>query len=221
MDADLTRHTLEVLAYGLSLRERLGNNESLLLDVEAAKLKQMLMGDGALRGHPDYGDQAGRPVTPASPEFLGVRYALACWLDEIFVSDPASPWADEWLEKSLESDIYGGGQERAWRFWAQAELAEKRPGTAAAEAYLWCVMLGFRGAPTFLNPPEWADRVRRRVLAAKKSEVKLPADLGLKTSVPALRGRARFRTAGRVFLVALAAALMAGTFAVTSLLKSS
>ncbi|OWK37914.1 DotU family type IV/VI secretion system protein [Fimbriiglobus ruber] len=155
MDQDLTRHVLEVLAHGLALKERVTKGESLLLDAENAKLKQMLWADGAVRGHLDYGDTAPRPVPYDYRDFLGARYALACWLDEIFISDATCPWAAEWKEKSLEAEIFGGGQERAWRFWSQAELAEKRPGAGAVETYLWCVMLGFRGAPRIVDPKEW------------------------------------------------------------------
>lgn len=208
---NITSHVLDVFSYGLSLKERVTNGDPLLLDAESAKLKQMLWADGSVKGHPDYGDSAPRPVPVDSREFLGVRYALACWLDEIFISDAECPWSRDWTEKSLEADIFGGGQERAWRFWAQAEMAEKRPGTEAVEAFMWCVMLGFRGSPRLQNPAEWAERVRRRVLTARQQEFRLPAELGLKTNVPALRGRDRFRTAGRVLLTAAAAAMFTGT----------
>jgi hypothetical protein len=214
MNDDLTRHVLAVIDNGLKLKERLAGGEHLLLDTENAKLKQLLWGEGAVRGHPDYGDNLPRPVLPDSREFLGVRYALACWIDEIMIEDPHCPWREDWKDRALESDIYGGSQERAWRFWAQAELAEKRPGAEALEAYLWCVMLGFRGDPRLIDPPQWVERVRRRVLAARQQEVRLPADLNLRTSVPALRGRDRFRTAARVLVVVAAIGLFATTTAV-------
>jgi hypothetical protein len=211
MNDELTRHIISVLDYGIKLKERLAGGEHLLLDAENAKLKQMLWGEGAVRGHPDYGDNLPRPVLPDNREFLGVRYALASWLDEIFIEDPHSPWREAWKDRALESDVYGGSQERAWRFWVQAELAEKRPGAEALEAYLWCVMLGFRGDPRVVNPAEWAERVRRRVLAARQQEVRLPADLNLRTHVPALRGRDRLRTAARVLVIVAAVGLFVAT----------
>jgi type VI secretion system protein ImpK len=213
MAHELTSHVLQVLAYGMSLKERILSGESVLLDAENAKLKSMLWADGSVRGHPDYGDNVPRPVQPTATDFLGVRYALASWLDEIFINDIASAngsWSRAWKEKSLESELFGGGQERAWRFWLQADLAEKRPGAEAVEAYLWCVMLGFRGDPGLLNPPEWVERVRRRVITSHQQEFRMPADLGMKTNVPALRGRDRFRTAGRVLMIVVAAGLFAG-----------
>ncbi len=213
MAHELTSHVLQVLAYGMSLKERILGGESVLLDAENSKLKSMLWADGAVRGHPDYGDNVPRPVQPTATDFLGVRYALAVWLDEIFINDVAGAngsWSRAWKEKSLESELFGGGQERAWRFWLQADLAEKRPGAEAVEAYLWCVMLGFRGDPGLLNPPEWVERVRRRVITSHQQEFRMPADLGMKTNVPALRGRDRFRTAGRALMVVVAAGLFAG-----------
>jgi type VI secretion system protein ImpK len=213
MANDLTSHVLEVFAYGLSLKQRVIQGEAILLDAENAKLKQMLWADGAVRGHPDYGDTLPRPVPVDSRDFFGVRYALACWLDEIFISDVSAAnaeWSRRWREKSLEAELYGGAQERAWRFLVQADQAEKRPGAEAVEAYLWCVMLGFRGDPRIVNPPEWVERVRRRVITAHQQEFRLPADLGLKTNVPALRGRDRFRAAGRVLMLVLAAGLFVG-----------
>lgn len=219
METDLSRHVLEVMAYGLSLKERLSAGENLLLDVENARLKQMLLGEGAIRGHADYGDNVRRPVQPDERDFLGARYAIACWLDEIFVSDPECPWCKAWREKSLEAEIYGGGQERAWRFWAQADLADKRPGTEAVEVFFWCVMLGFRGSPSLVDPKEWAERARRRVVASRNKEIRLPADMGLRTNVSPLRNRDRARTAGRVFVVVLAAALLVATLLVTQHFK--
>src|SRR5439155_11845235 len=75
-------------------------------------------------------------------QFLGIRYALVCWLDEIFILD--SPWKDQWSERSLEIDLYNS-RERAWKFWEQADNASARPTTDALEVFFLCVMLGFRG----------------------------------------------------------------------------
>ena len=221
MEIDLSRHVLDIMAYGLALKERLSSGEGLLLDAENARLKQMLLGEGAIRGHADYGDSVRRPVQPDERDFLGARYALACWLDEIFISDPECVWSKLWREKSLEADIYGGGQERAWRFWSQADLADKRPGTEAVEVFFWCVMLGFRGSPSLVDPKEWVERARRRVVASRNKEIRLPADMGLRTNVPPLRNRGRARTAGRLFVVALAAALLAVTLLVTQYFKTA
>ena len=216
MNSDLTQHVLAVLAYGLDLKDRLNADPSQLpnLDEEHSRLKDLLLAEGAVRGHPDYGDSAPRPVPWDNRDFLGVRYALTCWIDEIFISDPlpaSLAWSQRWKERALETEIYGDTQYRADRFWYQADLAEKRPGAEALEAFLWCVMLGFRGNPTAIDPAQWTDRVRRRVLAARQIEFRLPADLNLRTNVPALRGRDRFRLAARLLVVVSALTLFAAS----------
>src|SRR5439155_6674283 len=120
--------------------------------------------------------------------FMGIRYALACWLDEVFIAD--SPWSAEWTEKMLEVALYGGSSQRAWRFWEQARKAEARPGTDSVEAYLWCAMLGFRGQPPpDLNAAQWADAVRKRVVAGRSTDFALPPERELPTFDPVLRGR--------------------------------
>ena len=39
-------------------------------------------------------------VTGAQVGFLGVRYALACWLDDIFILD--SVWREQWNANKME-----------------------------------------------------------------------------------------------------------------------
>ncbi|QEL20040.1 DotU family type IV/VI secretion system protein [Limnoglobus roseus] len=214
MGNDLTGHVLEVIDYGLNLKGRVLRSENVLLDAENARLIQMLWANAGVGGHPEYGDRVLRPVVPENTDFLGVRYALACWLDEIFINDVSqanTDWSRRWQEKSLEAQIYGGGQERAWRFWVQAGLAIQRPAAEAVEPFLWCVMLGFRGAPSTLSPPQWVEEARNKVMQNRKRELALPAELGLKTNVPALRGRDRFRAAGRVLLLIVALAIFVGS----------
>src|SRR5262245_55776797 len=56
--------------------------------------------------------------------FLGIHYALACWLDETFIGD--SPWRQQWNDRKLETTLFGTN-ERATEFWRQAERAQSRP----------------------------------------------------------------------------------------------
>src|SRR5262249_62306200 len=101
--------------------------------------------------------------------FLGIRYALVCWLDEIFILD--SPWASEWNERKLEEGLYGTN-DRAWKFWEQARKAEARPGTDALEVYYLCVVLGFRG--DLRNAPErlagWRNTIESRIAKGQGQE---------------------------------------------------
>jgi type VI secretion system protein ImpK len=130
-----------VLSYGLRLQERMDQGEQADLDQEQAILKEMLLSDRAARQWLDYG---GESVSRTDHEevFLGIRYALVCWLDELFTSSAA--WGGRWNEQKLEVELYGTN-DRAWKFWRQAELAQSRAGTDAVEAFFLCVALGFRG----------------------------------------------------------------------------
>lgn len=225
MQDKIARQVHQVLGYGLELKERLEHGERPHFDAEQTRLKGLLLGDGELRYVTDYaGEAAGSGAGSAAGNvrntqgglrgaepFLGIRYALACWLDEIFIAD--SPWATEWTERMLEVALYGGSSQRAWRFWEQAKKAEARPGTDALEVYLWCVMLGFHGEPPpDVKPAPWIENVRKRILAERAVEFALPPEKEPPTSVPVLRGRERF---GRMLRVAAALAIalaFAGTF---------
>jgi type VI secretion system protein ImpK len=135
--------------------------------------------------------------------FLGIRYALACWLDEIFILDAPGPWASRWEASMMEVALYGGSSQRGWRFWEMAKKAEARPGTDALEVFLWCVMLGFKGEPAAagITPAQWIEGVRKRVLSAYGQEFQQPPEKDPPTFVPVLRGRDRF---GNMLRVAVA-----------------
>src|SRR5438105_1003176 len=101
----------KIISAGLDLKDRLDHGEQPDLEKEQAKLKGLL-GDAEGRRHvefagetvPDNSLLGGRSSASsgrsASDYFLGIRYALVCWLDEIFIVD--SPWSREWTEESLE-----------------------------------------------------------------------------------------------------------------------
>ena len=78
---------------------------------------------------------------PGRPR-LDIRYALVCWLDELFVLDP--PGGRSWNEQKLEVALFGTN-DRAWKFWEKARLRLTRSETDVLEVYYLCVMLGFRG----------------------------------------------------------------------------
>jgi type VI protein secretion system component VasF len=223
MNDTLARQIHQVLGAGLELKEKLERGESPTFDIEHARLKGLLLGDSELRYLPDYtGDGAGGSAASSFRQtqagmrggeaFLGARYALACWLDEIFIAD--SPWSSPWTEQTLEVALYGGSSQRAWRFWEQAKKSEARSGGDALEAYLWCVMLGFRGEPPpDLHPAQWVEGVRKRLVTARSQDFAQPAERELPTFVPVLRGRDRFGTmlrvgAGVVALIAFAAGVL-------------
>jgi type VI secretion system protein ImpK len=198
MRDEIARLVHPVLHYGLGLRARLLRGERPVLYTEQAVLKGMLLTEEESQRWVDFGGEQERqpmrrsaPVpeaaaNEASAPFLGVRYALVCWLDELLILD--SPWGEQWNERKLEGALYGTN-DRAWRFWEQARRAETRPETDALEAFYLCVMLGFRGelheAPAKLK--EWIEGAVGRL--GRPAEWTAPPSLDPPTDVPPLRGR--------------------------------
>jgi type IV/VI secretion system ImpK/VasF family protein len=130
-----------------------------------------------------------RPMPKHSIE--DIRYALTCWLDELFIL--SSPWDSEWTESKLEARLFGSN-DRAWRFWERAYAVELQPRSDALEVFYLCVSLGFRG--DLAERPEelrvWLDRALRRIEDLEPEPV--PAALEPPCDVPPLHGRSRFRS---------------------------
>ncbi|HWG44852.1 MAG TPA: DotU family type IV/VI secretion system protein [Gemmataceae bacterium] len=206
-----------LLHHGLSLKDRLDRGEKLDFAVERAVLKGMLLTDGEGRPRADFsGDEEHRPGSAGestatdsgshrSDRFLGVRYALVCWLDELFVLE--SPWEQPWNEQKLEAELYGSN-DRAWRFWEQARRAESRPEKDALEVFYLCVMLGFGGE--LREQPErlqtWAAAARAMIARVEGAESSSAVEPDPPTQVPPLRGREQLRRmvlAGGAFLLLL------------------
>jgi type VI secretion system protein ImpK len=180
-----------VLSYGLRLQERMDQGEQADLDQEQAILKEMLLTDRAARQWLDYGGET-VSRTDHDEVFLGIRYALVCWLDELFTSSAA--WGGRWNEQKLEVELYGTN-DRAWKFWRQAELAQSRAGTDAVEAFFLCVALGFRG-----ELRERPDRLARWLATTARQLGRVPeldfgaiAELAPAPNVPPLLGRDRLQ----------------------------
>jgi type VI secretion system protein ImpK len=186
-----------VLSYGLVLKERLARGETLEIATEQGRLIGLLQSDTEARRFPDYGGDG---------PFLGIRYALVCWLDEIFVL--GTPWGPRWNEQKLETALYSSNA-RAERFWQQAKLARSRPGGDALEAFFLCVMLGFRGAARedLAGLRSWVDEAKAQLGKNVGGEWAPPAQGSLPTEIRPLRGHERLRrmlfTGGAVFLVML------------------
>ncbi|MGL4461427.1 MAG: DotU family type IV/VI secretion system protein, partial [Planctomycetia bacterium] len=169
MRQELSDLVFPVFQAGLRLRRRLVAGETVDIDVEQAALRTLLFTDAEARRVEDFGGGGDLSAGPASlpgaaaagrpAPFLGVRYALVCWLDELFILH--SPWGREWNERKLEVALYGSN-DRAWKFWDQSARAESRPTLDALETFFLCVMLGFGGALG-----EEADRLSAWVAAAR------------------------------------------------------
>jgi type VI secretion system protein ImpK len=222
MQEQLADLVYPVLMRGLELKERLEAGESASFEAEQGLLKGLLLTEAEARHLPDFGGDGdtferrnggvseGTSVPPAD-RFLGIRYVLACWLDELFILD--SPWEAQWNEQKLEVALYGTN-DRAWKFWEQARLAEKRSGNDALEAFFLCVMLGFRGGlaaePARLQ--SWVAAAASIVGREHGRQWAAPPELEPATRVPPLRARQRLQRAllaGGVLLLLLVPAVAA------------
>jgi type VI secretion system protein ImpK len=137
---------------GILLRQRLLRKaDEMELQREQEALKMLLnkrpSDDAAVDflGDLRFADPRRSVIDSRGDSFLGIRYALTCWLDEIIIQDDI-PWKDQWNEKKLEeaSSLFGTN-DRAWKFWDQAKLANARGLRDAQEVFYLCVLLGFRG----------------------------------------------------------------------------
>jgi type VI secretion system protein ImpK len=187
-----------VLNYGLALRDRLEKGDTLNIEIEQSTLKSMLLSDVEALRWPEYGGETLRETrsrgdeSPVETRFLGIRYALTCWLDELFIL--YSPWENAWTERKLEAALYGTN-DRAWKFWDQARKADTRPNLDALEALFLCVMLGFRGemieAPDRLK--DWVATTQARLAQQHLTDWQGPPELEPATNVPPLRARERLQ----------------------------
>ena len=177
MQDKIARQVHQVFGYGLELKERLERRGTAALRGRADQAPRAACWATANCGTWPNTPARGRAATASNirtsqgrsagaEPFLGIRYALACWVDEIFIAD--SPWSQQWTESMMEVSLYGGSSLRAVRFWEQAKKAEARPGTDALEVFLWCVMLGFRGEPARgRDQPAAVDRRRPQAGAGR------------------------------------------------------
>jgi type VI secretion system protein ImpK len=209
-----------VLSYGLDLSTRLQNGTSADLSAEQAILKDMLLVDDHA-DRSDGGEETGFEgvvaVRTNKSRFLGVRYALVCWLDELFTA--RGPWAEEWNEHKLEVELYGSN-DRAWKFWEQAKLAQNRATTDALEVYYLCVMLGFRGALGQKNNDlqTWITAARQRLGQVAEPDWPLGGEIAAANIAPPLHGANRLRQMALTTWVAvLIAAPLAAYFVVQQL----
>jgi type VI secretion system protein ImpK len=171
--------------YGLRLKERLRLQQKADMDAEQNALKRLFSTTDSRLGSMSSSEGA---------IYLGFRYPLACWLDEVFILDADSPWKERWREKAIEVSLFGE-RLRAARFWEQCRMAELRGDADALEVFYLCVLLGFRGDlrddPDRLH--KWRESVEVLIARNQPSEWEdRPPDLPLpEPHVPPLYGRQR------------------------------
>ena len=196
MRPDIANVVYPILSYGIRLKESLAAGETPEFKSAQAELLGLLQACGQVQRWADVNparsidvmSTGGRPAT----DFLGIRYALVAWLDEIFIAD--SPWKSEWTEHILELQSYRT-RDRAWKFWDQAKKAETQPATDSLEVYYLCVVLGFRG--DFEESPEkiknWLESAKALIDKSEEQEWQGPVDSQPKTYVPPLTGSAKLQ----------------------------
>jgi len=213
MRDDLAQHVYPVLQHGLRLKARLERGERPILAAEQAELKRLL-GSPTQPAPWGMGRDVAASIAISEPtRFLGIRYALACWLDEIFID---SPWSREWDERKVESALFETNI-RYRNFWEQARLAETTPdSTDAVEAFLMCVLLGFRGE--LAEKPdafrEWVSAAKSRAGKGYGKELPAVPEVTPSSNVPMLLGVEGYRKMARTLGLTLLAALPIVTFLV-------
>ncbi len=179
-----------VFRKAIEFKEGLAANPRLDFADSQKKLMALLQAPVPDALRPDMmGDQRGfdASVSTTRVGYLGIRYALACWLDEIFISD--STWRDKWQDSKVETTLYGMN-ERASEFWQQAKRAQSRPTRDALEVYYLCAMLGFRGE-MIDKPAElatWRESIEPQITQGEGREYVPPPGLAVIPNVRALKG---------------------------------
>jgi hypothetical protein len=196
-----------IFRQGLRIKERLRRGERLSVHAEQAELRRLF--------------QMGSPVDLPDTVFLGVRYPVACWLDEVFIEDEDSPWQREFNENKVEQALFTRSL-RFDLFWDQAALAEAEGNADALEVFYLCVMLGFRGRLR-LNVNkllDWRDSVETMIASGKASQwPDRPTDLPLPATTVnrALKAKEQLRWLLLSYAVAVGVLILVGGFVLTKL----
>lgn len=197
MTPEFSELVYRVISSALDLKDRVDQGSSPDLEQERSRLIERLPANVGAGLHADYSGDG--------KIFLGARYALACWIDELFIVH--SSWAERWKPLILEQALFGT-RERASKFWEQADIVLRRPnaprgpyppGADALETFFLCIVLGFRG--TYREDPgkirEYVDEMRPQI--ARAADWPYPGDAGVKTNIEPLLGRETLRRVVAVY----------------------
>ncbi len=178
---DVAQAVYPVLEHVLNVRQRLHRGEEPDLAAERATLERMLDVDREARRYSDLAAE------------LDIRYALVCWIDELFIQEPR--WGQAWNERKLEVTVFNSN-DRAWKFWEKARRALTRSEHDALEVFYLTVMLGFRGE--LRERPEelrsWSSAAKVQLSRSQTRSWAAPPDLEPPTQVPPLQQRERLRS---------------------------
>lgn len=148
MQDEIARVAHPVIGYTLKIRDRLDRGEDVSRDRTFAELERLLTPTAGSRSAFAKEDE--------------VRYALTCWVDELFILH--SPWRERWNESKLEFQLFRSN-DRASRFWEKANRALAAGDVGLVELFLLSVALGFRGdlAEDPDRLAEWTASARRLI----------------------------------------------------------
>jgi type VI secretion system protein ImpK len=199
MREEIAHLVYPVLTYGLRLKERVAAGDAPDFRTAQKELQGLLLADAQAARWPDFGGEQAGPGGgfmrgdgggAGTERFLGIRYALVCWLDDIMIAGTA--WKEEWTGFTLEQALYGT-RDRAWQFWFQADRAAREGRTDALEAFFLCAMLGFRGEKLD-NPDELRTKLKEfqdQIDAGQAREWPSPVGGQPRSFVPPLQGEQR------------------------------
>jgi type VI protein secretion system component VasF len=210
MRSEYAQRVYPVLLKGLELKDRVLRGERPKLLPTQTEFKRLLGSDGA----PPWGSasDATHTYTQADDKFLGMRYPLATWLDEVFCETGTfdSLGQGGWNENKLELSLFNK-QLRDSLFWRQASLAEALPegSTDAMETFLLCTYLGFRGEkarePERLR--EWVSSTRNRVGKTLQADPPAIPETAPASHVPPLSSRGSYERMCKLVMVGVLATL--------------
>ena len=192
MNKPFGRIVYKVIGESLNIKDKLDRGETPDIEAVREQLLSLIRSESEGRRLPDYiGEGA----------YLGARYALACWVDELFIIHCQPPWADDWKERTLEFELFGTNV-AATKFWEQADIVLRHPGAArtqmqpgldAVETFFLCTILGFRGT-YFDNLSKVRQYIEEmRPMLTRPTNWQPPRDLGVQTNVTPLTGRESLR----------------------------
>jgi type VI secretion system protein ImpK len=198
MHEDIAALVHPILTRGLQLKERLDRGETPAFATERAILEGLLTAGMAGGNHTSAPEDKPRTIRlegahrRSTERLMTVRYAMACWLDELFILE--SPWETRWNERKMEVTL-NGTNDRAWRFWELARGPETRLDRDLLETFFLCVMLGFRGdlrdRPADLQ--DWVESSKAQLTGIEGLAWTPPPELTPPTRVPPLSGSERLR----------------------------
>lgn len=180
MQDDIARMAHPIIGYTLKIKDRLDRGEDVSRERTFAELERLLT--------PTAGSHS------AFAKEDDVRYALTCWVDELFILH--SRWRERWNESKLEFQLFRSN-DRASRFWEKANRALSAGDAGLVELFLLCVALGFRG-DLAEDPPrlaEWTGSARRLIDVELARAWVNPPGREPRIHVPPLPARTRFTSA--------------------------